>query len=140
MFQQGVVQLPYMAYDYASLNAYNYKDMSEKMTDYQREQNMHYYTRQINPISIVPLTPQTLDPSNLPCDIRPMLYAQGSANNNELLNIHNTTSNNPNLWMDRHPAHGGYHTQNEQTLNFIRPISAIQAGHATSIIDVKWPT
>ena len=38
------------------LNPYNYKDLGHQFEPYQREQNMYYNTRQLNPISLVFLT------------------------------------------------------------------------------------
>ena len=135
MFSQGIVQTPYMSYAYDSLNQYNYRNFNEKQPIYQKQLDMYHYTRQINPISIAPLHPSTLDPSNLPCDVRTMIYAQGDANNNELLNLRRTVDNDSFMWRDHLPAKAGYHTQQEQTLNYIRPSSSIQAGHNTSVID-----
>ncbi len=40
--------------------------------------------------------------------------------------------NNPNKWQDNVPAKTGYYTQHEHTNNYYRPLSAIQAGQATS--------
>ena len=134
-YQQGITQLPYMAFDYASVNQYGYKNMSEYVDEHQRQLDMYYFTRQINPISLALLSPQTMDPSNQPCNIRSTIYAMGAAENTDVLNIHNTTANNPNFWKDHLPAQAGYHTQNEQTLNNIRPISSIMAGYASSIVD-----
>ena len=135
MFNQVNEPTNYMTYDPSSLNPYNYKNLNDRFSGYQNYQDMYYFTRQINPISLVPLHPESLDPSNRPCNIRTMIYAQGDANNNELLNLQRTPENNPNLWRDQHPAQKGYHTQYESTLNYTRPISLIQAGHNSSVID-----
>jgi hypothetical protein len=54
----------YMTLDMNSLNPYKYKDMSDYLTAYQKQQDMYYFTRQINPISLVNLGPQWMDPSN----------------------------------------------------------------------------
>jgi len=48
-----------------------------------------------------------------------------------------TRYNNPNNWRDNIPQKQGYHNQHEHTLNNKRPISSIQAGQATSIIDYQ---
>ncbi len=37
---------------------------------YQQNENIYYFTRQINPITLSNVGPQSRDPSNLPCDIR----------------------------------------------------------------------
>ncbi len=34
----------------------------------------YYFTRQINPITLSIVSPQSRDPSNLPCDMRPSMY------------------------------------------------------------------
>ena len=135
MFSQGVVQTPYMSYDFSVLNPYNYKSLNSNFENYQHEQNLYYSTRQINPISIVNTSPQNRDPSNLPCDVRTNIYFQGDANNNELLNIHRTPANNPNLWRDQLPAEHNYYRTTEYNPNNIRQLSHVQKGHESSIID-----
>ncbi len=66
MFNQYNEPTNYMTLDSSSLNPYNYKDMSDRLSSYQQLQNQYYYTRQINPISMVDNSPQSRDPSNLP--------------------------------------------------------------------------
>ena len=105
---------------------------------YQLYQDQYYNTRQINPISLATLSPTTLDPSNLPCDVRPMIYEQGDADNREKLNLHRTPLNNPNLWQSHLPAKSGYYNNNEHNANNnIRPISAINVGQSTSAQDIR---
>ena len=40
----------YMTLDMNSLNPYNYKNMSNQLNPYQKQQDMYYFTRQLNPI------------------------------------------------------------------------------------------
>ena len=47
----------YMTLDMDTLNPYNYKSLADKMIPYQKQQDMYYFTRQINPISLVNLGP-----------------------------------------------------------------------------------
>ena len=117
----------YMTYDLNSLNPYNYKDFQDKQNTYQNYQDLIYYTRQINPISMVMDNVQMRDPSNLPPDIAFRgIYASGDASNRDLLNIQRSISNNPNLWRDKLPVPG----YQQPT----RSISSINAGHASSQI------
>ena len=74
------------------------------MATYQRYQNYYYYTRQLNPISLVHLSPQMIKPSNLPSDIRPTIYEAVNLNNQERNNQYQSNFNNPNLWNDNKPA------------------------------------
>ena len=117
----------YMTYDLNSLNPYNYKDFQDKQNTYQNYQDLIYYTRQINPISMVMDNVQMRDPSNLPPDIAFRgIYASGDASNRDPLNIQRSISNNPNLWRDKQPV-PGYQQSTRQ-------ISSINAGHASSQI------
>ena len=103
-------------------------------------QNLYYFTKQINPITLSNVSPQSRDPSNVPCDIRPTIYdgVDGVYGKNSLNNItqFQTRYNNPNNWRDNIPPQQGYHNQNEHTLNKKRPISLIKAGQASSNQDV----
>jgi len=63
-----------MTLDSSSLNPYNYKEFYDRFPTYQQFNNLYYYTRQINTISLANLSPQSRDPSNLPCDVRPTIY------------------------------------------------------------------
>ena len=117
----------YMTYDLNSLNPYNYKDFQDKQNTYQNYQDLIYYTRQINPISMVMDNVQMRDPSNLPPDMAFRgIYASGDASNRDPLNIQRSISNNPNLWRDKLPV-PGYQQSTRQ-------ISSINAGHASSQI------
>ena len=117
----------YMTYDLNSLNPYNYKDFQDKQNTYQNYQDLIYYTRQINPISMVMDNVQMRDPSNLPPDMAFRgIYASGDASNRDPLNIQRSISNNPNLWRDKQPV-PGYQQPTRQ-------ISSINAGHASSQI------
>jgi hypothetical protein len=57
------------------------------------------------------------------------VYGENSMNDTIKLQ---TNLNNPNKWQDNVPAKTGYCTQNEHTNICYRPLSAIQAGRATS--------
>ena len=125
----------YMTLDMNSLNPYNYKNMSNYLIPYQKQQDMYYFTRQLNPISLVNLGPQWMDPSNFPCDNRQTIYQSVNLNNQERNNQYQTPQNNSNLWKDNLPAKAGYYTQNEKLPpgpGVPRQMSAIQAGKATS--------
>ena len=74
MFDQYNEPTNYMTYDSSSLNQYGYKNLDDVFPVYQQYQNLFYFTRQINPITLSNVSPQSRDPSNLPCDIRPTLH------------------------------------------------------------------
>ena len=117
----------YTTYYLNSLNPYNYKDFQEKQNIYQKYQDLIYNTRQINPISMVMDNVQMRDPANLPADMAFRgIYASGDASYRNPLNIQRSKANNPNLWGDKQPVPGYKQTT--------RPISYINAGHATSQI------
>ena len=140
MFNQYNEPTNYMSYDSSSLNQYNYKNLDNAFPVYQQYNNLYYFTRQINPISLSNVSPQSRDPSNLPCDMRMTLYdgIDGVYGHNSMNDINHiqTRDNNPNNWLDIIAPKHGYHNQNEHTLNNIRPISSIQAGIASSNQDV----
>ena len=130
MFQIGIVPTNYLTFDVSSTNQYNYKNLNDLYPVYQ---SLYYNTRQINPISLATLTPTSMDPSNLPCDVRPTIYEQGDADNREKLKLYRTPLNNPNLWQSHLPAKSGYYNNNEHNSNNnIRPLSAINIGQSTS--------
>ena len=134
MFQIGIVPTNYSTFDVSSTNQYNYKNLNDLYPVYQ---SLYYNTRQINPISLATLTPTSMDPSNLPCDIRPTIYEQGDADNREKLNLYRTPLNNPNLWQSHLPAKSGYYNNNEHNSNNnIRPLSAINIGQSTSVQNI----
>jgi hypothetical protein len=137
MFNQNNEPTNYSTYDSTSSNPYIYNNkLNADMPPYQQQQNMYYFIRQLNPITSVTLSPQTLDPTNLPCDYRPTYYntlgdAWGIDSMNDVM--HNRTpQNNPNNWRDNIPNKQGYYNQNEHTNNYFRPQSAIKLGQATS--------
>jgi len=139
MFNQYNEPNNYMTLDSSSLNPYNFKNLDNGFPTYQQYNNLYYYTRQINPISLANVSPQSRDPSNVPCDIRPTLYngvdgLYGNDSMNAIMQLQ-TNLNNPNNWRDNIPAKPYYYNQNEHTNNYHRPISAIKAGQATSNID-----
>ncbi len=53
---------------------YNNKNLDNAFPVYLQYQNLYYYTRQINPMSLSNVNAQSRDPSNLPCDMRMTLY------------------------------------------------------------------
>jgi len=136
MFNEYNEPTNYMTLDSSSLNPYNFKNLDNGFPTYQQYQNLYYYTRQINPISLANVSPQSRDPSNLPCDVRPTIYdgvggVYGMDSMNEINQIQ-TRFNNPNNWRDNLPSKPLYYNQHEHTNNNYRPISTIQAGQATS--------
>jgi len=141
MFDEYNAMSNYMTYDSSSLNQYNYKNMNDVFPVYQQYQNQYYFTKQINPITLSNVSPQSRDPSNLPCDIRPTIYdgVDGVYGHNSLNDITHiqTPQNNPNNWRDNIQGKQGYHNQHEHTLNNKRPISYIQVGQATSNQDIQ---
>ena len=141
MFDQYNERTNYWTYDSSSLNQYNYKNLDDCFPVYQQYQNQYYFTRQMNPISLANISPQSRDPTNLPCDIRQTIYdgldgVYGENSMNDINHIQ-TRYNNPNNWRDNIPPKQGYHNQHEHTLNNKRPISSIQAGQATSNQDYQ---
>ena len=141
MFNEYNEKTNYMSYDSSTLNQYNYKNMDDVLPVYQQQQNMYYFTRQINPITLSNVSAQSRDPSNLPSDIRPTIYdgVDGVYGNHSMNDItqHQSRENNPNNWLDNIPSKIGYYNQFEHTLNNIRPISSIQAGQASSNQDIN---
>ena len=140
MFNQYNELSNYMTYDSSSLNQYNYKNLDDVFPVYQQYQNLYYFKKQINPITLANVNAQSRDPTNLPCDIRPTIYdgidgVYGHNSMNDITHIQ-TRFNNPNNWRDNIPSQHGFHNQNEHTLNNKRPISSIQAGQASSNQDV----
>ena len=141
MFNQNTKPTNYATYDSTASNPYiNHANLNANYAPYQHEQNLYFYTRQINPISMVNVSPQSGDPSNLPCDIRPTYYntlgdAWGTDSLNAVMHIQ-TPLNNPNLWRDHIQVKQGYYNSNEHTNNYYRPKSTIAIGQATSNQDV----
>ena len=140
MFNQYNELSNYMTYDSSSLNQYNYKNLDDVFPVYQQYQNLYYFKKQINPITLANVNAQSRDPTNLPCDIRPTIYdgidgVYGHNSMNDITHLQ-TRFNNPNNWRDNIPSQHGFHNQNEHTLNNKRPISSIQAGQASSNQDL----
>ena len=140
MFNQYNEPSNYMTYDSSSLNQYNYKNMDDVLPVYQQHQNLYYFTRQINPITLANVNAQSRDPTNLPCDIRSTLYdgldgVYGENSLNDITHLQ-TRYNNPNNWRDNIPPKIGYYNQHEHTNNYYRPKSSIKAGQASSNQDI----
>ena len=115
--------------------------MDDVLPVYQQHQNLYYFTRQINPITLSNVSAQSRDPSNLPSDVRPTIYdgvdvVYGNHSMNDITQ-HQTRFNNPNNWLDNIQPKQGYHNQYEHTLNNTRPVSSIQAGQASSNQDIN---
>jgi hypothetical protein len=124
-YQQAYDATDYMTLDMHSLNPYNYKNLTDNLIPYQKQEEMYYFTRQLNPLSLVTLSPQMMDPSNLPPDQRSTIYDAMNLNNQERNNQYQTPANNPNLWQDNTPAPAVLY-------EVPRQMSSIQAGQATS--------
>jgi hypothetical protein len=124
-YQQAYDATDYMTLDMHSLNPYNYKNLTDNLIPYQKQQEMYYFTRQLNPLSLVTLSPQMMDPSNIPPDQRLTLYDARNLNNQERNNQYQTPANNPNLWQDNTPAPA-------MLYEIPRQMSSIQAGQSTS--------
>jgi hypothetical protein len=124
-YQQAYDATDYMTLDMHSLNPYNYKNLTDNLIPYQKQQEMYYFTRQLNPLSLVTLSPQMMDPSNIPPDQRLTLYDARNLNNQERNNQYQTPANNPNLWQDNTPAPA-------MLYELPRQMSSIQAGQSTS--------
>jgi hypothetical protein len=141
MFDQYNDLNNYMTYDSSSLNQYNYANLNTALPIYQQYENMYHFTRQINPITLSNVSPQSRDPSNIPSDIRPTIYdgVDGLYGNHSMNDItqHQTRQNNPNNWQDLITSQPGYYNQNEHTNNYYRPKSDIQAGQASSNQDIN---
>ena len=97
-YQRAHEAREYMTLDMDTINPYNYKNLPDGMEVYQRYQNNYYNTSQLNPISLVHLSPQMMDPSNLPSDIRPTIYDGVNLSNQVKNNQYQSNFNNPNLW------------------------------------------
>jgi hypothetical protein len=73
MFNQYNEPTNYMTYDSRSLSQNSYKHFDDIFPVYQQYQDLYYliyFTIQINQN----VSPQSRDPSNSPCDLRPTLY------------------------------------------------------------------
>ncbi len=137
MFNQYNEPTYYLTYDSSWLNQYNYKNLDNALPVHKQYQNLFYYTRQINPITLSDANAQ----SRLPSDTRPTIYdgldgVYGVNSMNEITQ-HQTRFENPNNWQDNIQPKQGYYNQNEHTLNNKRPVSSIQAGQASSNQDLN---
>jgi len=125
----------YMTYDLFSNNPYNYKDLGNKFNTYQKFQNLYYFTKNPLPISLVHLSPQMMDPTNLPPD-RPNIYKGVATNDLDYINVYQSNFNNPNLWRDNNPPKSYYYSQNESLLPGVpKQQSAIKIGAANSFTE-----
>ena len=125
----------YMTYDLFSNNPYNYKDLGNKFNTYQKFQNLYYFTKNPLPISLVHLSPQMMDPTNLPPD-RPNIYKGVATNDLDYINVYQSNFNNPNLWRDNNPPKSYYYTQNESLLPGVpKQQSAVKIGAANSFTE-----
>ncbi len=68
MFDQYNELSNYMSCDSSSLNQYNDKNLDDIFPVYQQYQNLYYFKKQINPITLFNVNAQSRDPTNLPCD------------------------------------------------------------------------
>ena len=104
MFNQYREMTNYMTYDNSSLNQYNYKNLDDNLPTYQRNENLYYYPKQINPITLSNINAESRDPTNLRSDIRPTFYdgVEGLYGNHSLNDVTQlqTRYNNPNNWGD----------------------------------------
>ena len=141
MFDQYNDLNNYMTYDSSSLNQYNYANLNTALPIYQQYENLYHFTRQINPITLSNVSPQSRDPSNIQSDMRPTIYdgVDGVYGNHSMNDItqHQSRVNNPNNWRDLITSKPGYYDQNEHTNNYYRPKSVIQAGIASSNQDIN---
>jgi hypothetical protein len=113
-------------------NPYNYKNLGNMFQPYQRQQNLYYNTRQLNPISLVKLGPQWMNPNNYPSDNRPPIYQGTNLNNLEKTNQYQIPQTNPNILRDFLPAKQGYYSLHDP--QYPRQISNIQAGQSSSFV------
>jgi len=108
-------------------NQYTFKDFRDKLLVHQQTQNDYYNTIQITPMSLVTSSPQSLDPSNLPADVRFTYWNHQNINDQEYNNPFQNRVNNPFYWYDNKPSKMAYYTQNEfnpyySQLKYISPI------------------
>ena len=65
-YQRAYETRDYKTLDMDSMNPYNYKNLTNQLILYQKQKDTYYFTRQLNPISLVNLGPQWMNPSNFP--------------------------------------------------------------------------
>ena len=121
----------------SDINQYTFKDLRNKLLAHQQTQYDYYNTIQITPLSQVTNTPQSLDPSNLPVDIRFKNWNHENTNVQEYNIQYQTRLNNPFYWYENTPAKSGYYTQNEFNPYFDKSkyISPIELGKQQSFIE-----
>jgi hypothetical protein len=109
------------------------ENLGEALKPYQKQQEMYYYTRQINPLSLLKLGPEFMDPSNRQPDVRPTLYQGISLDYLQKRNQYQTPENNPYLWQDNKPAKP-YYSINDPLQPGPRQQSSMVIGQKTSFI------
>ena len=125
----------YMTYDLFSNNPYNYKDLGNNFNTYQKYQDLYYFTKNPLPISLVNLSPQMMDPSNLPVD-QPNIYKGVTTNDLDYRNVYQSNFNNPDLWRDNNPPKSYYYSQYEHLLPGVpKQQSAVKSGAANSFTE-----
>jgi hypothetical protein len=125
----------YMTYDLFSNNPYNYKDLGNNFNTYQKYQDLYYFTKNPLPISLVNLSPQMMDPSNLPVD-QPNIYKGVTTNDLDYRNVYQSNFNNPDLWRDNNPPKSYYYSQYEHLLPGVpKQQSAVKIGAANSFTE-----
>jgi hypothetical protein len=72
-----------MTLDMNSLNPFSFKNLSNYLISYQKQQDMYYFTRQLIPISLVHLGDQWMNPGNFPSDNRQSIYESVNLNNQQ---------------------------------------------------------
>ena len=119
-----------------NINQYTFTDFKNKLLVHQQTQNDYYNTIQITPLSQVTDTPQSLDPSNLPPNVRFTYWNHQNVNDQEHNNPYQTRLNNPFYWYNNTPSKG-YYNQNEFNpyCNQLKYISPIELGKQQSFIE-----
>lgn len=120
-----------------NVNQYTFKDFKDKLLVHQQTQNDYYNTIQITPLSQVTNTPESLDPSNLPADVRFTFWNHQNINNQEYINPYQTRINNPFYWYENTPAKQTFYNQNEFNpyYNQLKYISPIELGKQQSFTE-----
>ena len=77
-----------------NINQYTFTDFKNKLLVHQQTQNDYYNTIQITPLSQVTNTPESLDPSNLPADVRFTYWNHQNINNQGDNNPYQSRANN----------------------------------------------
>ena len=87
-----------------NINQYTFKDLKNKLLVHQQTKYDYYNTIQITPMSLVTSSPQALDPSNVPVDVRFKNWNHEKLNDQEYNNQYQTRLNNPFYWYENTPA------------------------------------